>query len=72
MVRILSLVIGLGAVSFAAYYFLTHGQLAQTPSGESGAKHTMDQMREKAHRIEVEQQQRADDALEAGQAAESH
>jgi hypothetical protein len=72
MVRILSLVIGLGAVSFAAYWFLTHGQMAQQPDGRSGAAHTMDQMREKAHQIEVKQQENADRALQLGEAAEEN
>lgn len=65
MFRILSVVIGLGAVSFAAYYFLTHGQMAQQADGQSGAAHTMEQMRAKAHQIELKEDQEADKAAAA-------
>jgi|GEM_PF-5356986 len=72
MFRILSLVVGLGAVSFAAYWFLTHGQMAPQPDGRSGAAHTLDQVRAKTHALEVQEQKQADDALKAGAAAEQN
>lgn len=70
MFRILSVVIGLAAVSYAAYFFLTHGQFAQQPDGRSGAAHTLDQVRAQTHQLEVQEQQQADRALQAGAAAE--
>ena len=68
MGRMLTFLLGLAALGFASYWYITNGHVRSEPQDAPAA--TMQRMHEKAHDIEVQQQQYVDDALKRGAAAE--
>jgi hypothetical protein len=63
MSKLLVLLLGLGALSFAAYRVVSGGADAQGKPSTSAPKKQLDNVRKAATRIETEAQQRADQTV---------